>query len=173
MTHIYYFWKHFTQSHCNIDFSVKPQSGRIAMLRTHRSHCVAPQFRKQNANFPVHFVVLWSDQNLYRPQWSCRKVMFLHLSVILSTGGVCHTPRADIPPGQTSPCAVHAGIRSTSGRYASYWNAFFFRFIFRPNWEGRSNFIALTKPITASLTKHSDIHLPRQITYNLLCYLSV
>ena len=44
------------------------------------------------------------------------------------------TPRADIPwadtpvgrhpPGQTPP--VHAGIRSTSGRYASHWNAFLF-----------------------------------------------
>ena len=27
-------------------------------------------------------------------------------------------------PGNTSPCAVHAGIRSTSGLFASYWNAF-------------------------------------------------
>ena len=24
----------------------------------------------------------------------------------------------------TPPCAVHAGIRSTSGRYASHWNSF-------------------------------------------------
>ena len=38
------------------------------------------------------------------------------------------------PPGQTpllgqthTPCAVHAGIRSTSGRYASHWNAFLLR----------------------------------------------
>ena len=37
-------------------------------------------------------------------------------------GGVCHTPWADTPPGR-HPRAVHAGIRSTSGRYASYWNA--------------------------------------------------
>ena len=55
------------------------------------------------------------------------------------------TPRADTPradtPGQTlpqadtpppaqcmlgyTPCTVHSGIRSTSGRYASDWNAFF------------------------------------------------
>ena len=29
------------------------------------------------------------------------------------------------PPGQTPPsCAVHAGMWSTSGRYASHWNAF-------------------------------------------------
>ena len=34
-----------------------------------------------------------------------------------------HPPWADTLPGQTPPCAVHAGIRSTCGRYASYWNA--------------------------------------------------
>ena len=33
-------------------------------------------------------------------------------------------PQPDTPPpGQTPPCPVHAGIQSTSGRYASYWNA--------------------------------------------------
>ena len=44
-----------------------------------------------------------------------------------------HTPLADTPPGQvhTSP-AMHAGIRSTSGRYASYWNAFLLTIIFIP-----------------------------------------
>ena len=50
----------------------------------------------------------------YRPQRSCGKVMFLHLSVILSTGGGClpqcmlgYTPWADTPisPGQTPPAA--------------------------------------------------------------------
>ena len=49
----------------------------------------------------------------YRPQRSCGKVMFLHLSVILSTGvsapvnaGI-HTPPGRHPPSQThtpSPC---------------------------------------------------------------------
>ena len=47
-----------------------------------------------------------------------------------------HLPSGRHPPGQTPlgrhhpspgqtphPCAVHAGIWSTSGRYASYWNA--------------------------------------------------
>ena len=91
----------------------------------------------------------------YRPQRSWGKVMFLHLSVILFKGGVCHPlgrhppeqtpitrqtlphwtdppPWADTPPGQTPhPCAVIAGIRSTSWRYASYWNAILFAFIFR------------------------------------------
>ena len=100
------------------------------------------------------------------------KVIFLHLSVILFTGGVCLSacwdttppeqtppppeqtntpgsrhpleqnppgadppgadtppqeqtpPRADTPPEQTPP--AYSSIRSTSGRYASYWNAFLF-----------------------------------------------
>ena len=96
------------------------------------------------------------------------KVIFLHLSVILFTGGVCLSecwdttppPGADISPGadtpweQTQPQSRHppgsklrhtvnewpsrhppqsrhtppreadSGIRSMSGRYASYWNIF-------------------------------------------------
>ena len=41
----------------------------------------------------------------YFPQRSCGKVMFLHLSVILSTGGVCLIACWDThtPPGQTPP----------------------------------------------------------------------
>ena len=36
-------------------------------------------------------------------------------------------PLGQRPPGQTPPsCTVHAGIRSTSGWYASHWNAFLF-----------------------------------------------
>ena len=77
-------------------------------------------------------------KDFYRTQRSCGKVMLLHLSVILFRGGgvLFHHPCRQ-PPGQTLPCpmhagihtpprAVHAGIRSTSGRYASYWNAFLF-----------------------------------------------
>ena len=42
--------------------------------------------------------------NFYRPQRSCGKVMFLHLSVILSTGGcLADTSRADIPLGRNLP----------------------------------------------------------------------
>ena len=52
------------------------------------------------------------------------KVIFLHLSVILFTGeGLPHTtPREQTPPLR-SACWE---IRSTSGRYASYWNAILF-----------------------------------------------
>ena len=49
----------------------------------------------------------------YRPQRSCGKVMFLHLSVILFTGG--RSGRHPPPPPADGHC---------SGRYASYWNAF-------------------------------------------------
>ena len=47
----------------------------------------------------------------YRPQRSWGKVMFLHVSVILFTGGVCHTPPGQTPladtPRQTPPLGRH------------------------------------------------------------------
>ena len=49
--------------------------------------------------------------------------------VCLWSGGVWETappPRAEPPNGQTPPPPQHYGIRSTSGQYASSWNAFFF-----------------------------------------------
>ena len=56
----------------------------------------------------------------YRPQPSWGKVIFSQASLILFTGG-----SASVHAGIPHPlCAVHAGrLRSTSGRYASYWNA--------------------------------------------------
>ena len=69
--------------------------------------------------------------HLYRPQRSCGKVMFLHVSVILSTGG----DGRQTPPGKTPPRQTHtpwadppAKDGHCSGRYASYWNAFLFSF---------------------------------------------
>ena len=76
----------------------------------------------------------------YRPQRSWGKVMFLHVSVILFTGGgrsclsACwetrpptpgsrHPPRADTPQEHPLRSACWE-IRPTSGRYASYWNAY-------------------------------------------------
>ena len=46
-------------------------------------------------------------QSFYHPQRSCDKVMFLHLSVILSTGRRACAPRT-LPAMQTSPPATHA-----------------------------------------------------------------
>ena len=37
-----------------------------------------------------------------------------------------HPPEADTPPEQTPPREADSSIRSTSGRHASYWNAFLF-----------------------------------------------
>ena len=63
------------------------------------------------------------NQGFYRPQRSCGKVMFLHVSVILSMGGW----QADTPLRQTpSPRDGHS-----SGQYASYWNAFLFWLLFQ------------------------------------------
>ena len=74
------------------------------------------------------------------------KVIFLHLSVILFTGGVCqgepppcqgeppptrqttHPPRTRQIPPREEDCS----IRSMSGLYASYWNAFLLRMILPP-----------------------------------------
>ena len=72
--------------------------------------------------------------------------MFLQASVILLTGGVsADTPGADTPwsrypleqtpPGADIPQSRHppeppgadSSIRSTSGQYTSYWNAFLFQ----------------------------------------------
>ena len=82
-------------------------------------------------------------QYYYRPQTKFAKVMFLHLSVSHSVdgGGAWGYPPPPgqvhpHPPGQIHPRAgtpslaplytVHAGIRSTSGQYASHWNAILF-----------------------------------------------
>ena len=109
--------------------------------------------RKREVLLYVHWAPLTVISH-YRPQRSCGKVMFLHLSVILSTGVGClvDTPYTDTPlqadtspPGQTSSLAgrhpPRDGHRSRhllagshpppprrdghcSGRYAFYSNAF-------------------------------------------------
>ena len=81
-----------------------------------------------------------SEWDMYRPQRSWGKVMFLHVSVILFTGGSAplhawvHPPLEQTPSGtrqhpphphpQRSACGE---IWATSGRYASYWNAILFK----------------------------------------------
>ena len=58
-----------------------------------------------NANFRFRYIC--SFLHYYRPQQSCGKVMFLHLSVILSTGGAC------MPPHRACPPAMHASLPCT------------------------------------------------------------
>ena len=82
------------------------------------------------------------------PRTKFAKVMFLHLSVILFTGGVSasvhagiHTPiQEKTPPGsrhptEQTPLGADTPLRSacweiqaTSGWYTSYWNAYLFFF---------------------------------------------
>ena len=86
------------------------------------------------------------------------KVIYLHLSVILFTGGSAsvhagipppwdqaqppwdqapprtrHPPQSRHPPGPGTPREADSCIRSMSGRYASYWNALLFGKIFAEN----------------------------------------
>ena len=81
----------------------------------------------------------YKQLDFYRPQRSCGMVMFLHVSVILSTGGgVSGRPPGQTPPhpwADTLPWANTPPPRADtlpprdghcSGRYASYWNAFLF-----------------------------------------------
>ena len=58
---------------------------------------------------------------------SLRRLCFYTcLSVILCTGGSVsvHAGIADPPREQTPPCSACWEIQPTSGRYASYWNAY-------------------------------------------------
>ena len=90
------------------------------------------------------------------------KVIFLHLFVILFTGGSAsvhagippprsrhpkeQTPPQSRPPGpdppeQTPPREADSSIRSTSGRYASYWNAFLFQYNFYVDRIGLNSYL--------------------------------
>ena len=115
--------------------TVQLKQERLSALRYTLSH---PVFEQRGCVDGVMY------RCYYRPQRSCGKVMFLHRSVILFTGGgVCpsacwnttllgrHRPWADTPPvqcmlGYTPPlpstCWDTHGY--CCGWYASYWNAF-------------------------------------------------
>ena len=69
--------------------------------------------------------------DLFLPQRSCDKVMFLHLSVILFTGG-CRGGSLSRGVGSVSRGVSVSEIPHTvtCGRYASYWKAFLFCFEF-------------------------------------------
>ena len=78
--------------------------------------------------------VFFYTTNIYRPERSCGKVMFLHLSVILFTGGcLADTPLGRHAPLQAdTPCWADTPTQSDghcSGWYASYWYAFLFHIL--------------------------------------------
>ena len=89
------------------------------------------------SRWAFYFVMWWRTVTMAWPghiiarKRSLRRLCF-HRCLSVHRGGVCpiacwDTPptpnQRQTPPGQTPPCAVHAGVRSTSGRYASHWNS--------------------------------------------------
>ena len=85
--------------------------------------------------------------SFYRPQRSCGQgnIFTLVCHSVHKGGGVLpqcmlgyhpprtrQPPRGQRPPGPDPPPEADSSIRSTSGRYASYWNAFLLLFYFRP-----------------------------------------
>ena len=81
------------------------------------------QVRPNSKISQIARIVNFSD-SYYRPQRSCGKVMFLHVSAILSVDGVVW--QADTPLAGRSPCQADTTPRHDhcTGRYASYWNVF-------------------------------------------------
>ena len=82
--------------------------------------------RNNNDTRPVYFlaqVIHWKQIEagnlptwlfyIYRPQRSCDKVMFLHRSVILSTGGVSQHALRQTPPGRHPARQTHPGQAHT------------------------------------------------------------
>ena len=125
-------------------FSRAPISSEIVTPRTLKSVTAASY--KRTSNKSIALVIFTGCNEVVA------KVVFLHVSVILLTGGglrAGRTPGTRPPPGpgrhqtrdqadtprtrQTSPPdqadippEADTSIRSTTGRYASYWNAFLF-----------------------------------------------
>ena len=73
------------------------------------------------------------DNNFYRPQRSCGQgYVFTRVCDSVNTGGCLPQcmlgyhplPRSRPPRNRHPPPGADTGIRSMSGRYASYWNAF-------------------------------------------------
>ena len=81
--------------------------------------CIVGRF---SACFRLVYITRFSSSfcqvDFYRPQRTCGKVMFLHLCVILFTGGSLSLSRGKESLSGRPPCTV------TCARYASYWNAF-------------------------------------------------
>ena len=69
----------------------------------------------------------WVNNSHYHPQEELRKGnVFTSVCICLSMGGRCRHPPGQTPPGQTPPGRQRDG--HCSGGYASYSNAFLFKF---------------------------------------------
>ena len=117
------------------------------------------QYTDDDAVF--HFTVLIRF-HIYRPQTKFAKVMFLQVSVC-PWGEYLgrYTPQAGTPPRQVHPlgrytpqATVHAGIWSTSRRYASHWNAFLLKD---------------TKTVTLMLSVNEALEIVYSMRYLVIC----
>ena len=121
----------------------------VATMRRKRRSSTIPNPKKMYEEVGVFFPSAISQQSKYLPPanevWD--KVMFLHLSVLLFSVGVSAPLHAGIhpppladppdrhpPPYADTPLGRHPSPRyyriwSTSGRYASYWNAYLSRIV--------------------------------------------
>ena len=89
--------------------------------------------------------------HFYGPQRSWGKVIFLQACVILFTGGGgSASVHVGIPP---PPSTAYWEIRSTSGRYASYWNAILVALILRSDTTSGSEGSTLGPPDLGSHQK--------------------
>ena len=80
----------------------------------------------------THVTGTGTRNHFYRPQTKFAKVMFLHVSVILPTGGGCLVPGGAWSRGWgLVPGGVETAPRDgcCCGRCASYWNAFLFSIV--------------------------------------------
>ena len=79
-----------------------------------------------------------------------------------------YTPPAQCMLGYPPPCTVHAGIRSTSGRYASYWNAYLLEKKIPFNTKERKTSVSQH---LADLTKKSRVRRinSRQLAVHCIC----
>ena len=112
--------------------------------------CIQKGFESRRVGLgrsPFGYYGIWSTRRrttgmrscFYHLRRSWGKVMFLHVSVILFTGGGVsasvhagiHThPGTGLPREQTPRSSACWEIRATSGRYASCYNAYLFFFLF-------------------------------------------
>ena len=126
----------FGRSQWDLPWVVTPLGGHFITLSNFWFSCPngicctsnSVVYRNTNKSFWILF------ECIYRPQRSWAKVIFSQACVCPQGGkGVCLSACWDVPPWeQTPPRSRHppreadSSIRSTSGRYASYWNAFLF-----------------------------------------------
>ena len=85
----------------------------------------------------------------------------IHTPFIVYAG--IHTPLSSAC-WDTPPSTLHAGIRSTIGRYASYWNAYLFFFMFSLNVVGDTFALTFDQSERTLRLKRSKVLLMKILT---------